>query len=61
MVEQTVGGANFLDLPSLDSGENSNLTSECMTDILCQGISVDYKNNPAPKNIPDEVPQPEDA
>ena len=45
-------GVEILDLPCLDSGHNSNLTSEEMVDIRNQGISVDDNNYPAPKIIP---------
>ena len=58
MVEQSVGGVKFSDLPCLDSGLILNLTSTYMDDFQLQGIAVDNDNNPAPKNILDEVPQP---
>ena len=34
---------------------------ELMTDLQHQGIAVDNGNDPVPKNIPDEVPNPEDG
>ena len=61
LVEQRVGGVEFLGLPCLSSGGKSNLTSDDMADIQRQGIAVDAGNNPAPKNNPDEVPQLEEG
>ena len=59
VVEKRVGGAEFLHSPCLALRRNLNLTSDDMYDIQRQGISSDDENEPAPKNIPDEVPQPE--
>ena len=58
LVEKRVGGVEFSDLRCLASGQNSNLTSNDMADLRCQGIAVDGDNNPASKNIPYEAPQP---
>ena len=57
MVGHRVGGVDTLDLPSLDSGRYSDLTSDNMADLRYQGITVYEKNNPEPENIPDQVPQ----
>ena len=48
LVEQRVGGGEFLGLPCLSSGQNLNLTSDDMDDLRCQGISVDVDNDPDP-------------
>ena len=61
VVEQRVGGAEFLDLPCLDSGINLNLTSDDMACLRRQGIAVDYDSDPYPENIPDEFPHPKDG
>ena len=67
LLEQRVGGDEISGLPCLDSGRNSNLTSDDMDDIRRQEIAVDDDNNsdlkniPNPKNIPDEVPQLEES
>ena len=45
-------GVEISGLPCLDSGHNSNLTSEDMYNLWLQGMSVNDKNEPAPKNIP---------
>ena len=57
LVEHRVGGIDFSDLPCLASGRNSNLTSNDMVDLWCQGIDVDGANKPDPKNITNYVPQ----
>ena len=51
VVEHRVGGVDFLDLPSLDLGRNSNLTFDDMTDLRLQGIAVDDGNKPTHENI----------
>ena len=58
-VEQRVCGVETSDLPCLDSGRNSNFTSDDMADVRHQGVAVDDDNNPAPQNIP--LPQLEDG
>ena len=52
LVEKMVWGVEISDSPCLASGHNSNLTSENMTDLWCQGIAVDGDNELAPENIP---------
>ena len=54
-------GGEILYLPCLDSGQNLNLTSDDMADLRFQGIDVDNNYYHVPKNIPYEVPQPEDG
>ena len=46
MVEQMVGGVDFLVLPNLDLGWNSKLTSNDMADIRHQSITVNGDNDP---------------
>ena len=58
MLEQRVGGVESSDWQCLASGQNSNLNSNDMADLWRQIIDIDDDNNPAPKNIPDEVPNP---
>ena len=48
-----------MDLPCLDSGRNSNLTSNDMDDLRRQDIAVDGANEPYHENVPYKVPQPE--
>ena len=38
--------------PNLLSGRTSNLCSEDMAQLFCQGISISGDNNPAPENVP---------
>ena len=61
MVEHTVGGVEFLVLPCLALGRNSNLTSDDMDDLQRHGIYVGDNNYPAPEKISNEVPQPGDG
>ena len=61
VVKQRVGGVESSDLPCLASGQNLNLTSDDMADQRRQGNAVDDKNDPAPENIPYEVPHPENG
>ena len=56
-----VGGVEFLDLPSLASGQNPVQCFQCTLDISHQGIAVDDDNEPAPENIPYKVIQPVNA
>ena len=49
LVEQMVCGVEVLDLPCLDMGKNSKITSDDMADLWSEGISVDNNNNPAPE------------
>ena len=58
LVEQRVSSVEFLNLPCLASERNSNLTSNDMAGLRCQGISVYDDNGPAPENITDKVPHP---
>ena len=51
LVEKRVVCVKISDLLCLASGHNSNLASENMADLQCQGISVDGKNYPVPENI----------
>ena len=48
VVQHRVCGVEFSDLPCLNSGQNSNLTSNDVADLWRQGISVDDDNEPAP-------------
>ena len=57
MVEKRVSGFEFSDLPCLDLGKKSNLTSDDMADIRNQGIAVDDENYPYPEKITYDVPQ----
>ena len=45
-------GVEFLDLPCLASGHDSNLTFEDMAGLQRRGISVDNDNSTSPQNIP---------
>ena len=46
VVEQTVGGVEFLDLTCLASGQSLNLTFDDMDDMQSQGIDVYDENDP---------------
>ena len=59
VVEQMIGGVEFLDLLSFDLGRNSKLTCNDMAGLQRQGIAVDYDNEPSPENILFDVPQKE--
>ena len=59
MVEQRIGGAEFLDLPCLASGNVLNLASDDMADLWRRDITVDDDNEPVPDNMSYEVTQPE--
>ena len=61
MAKHRVSGVEFSYLSCLVMGRNSNLTSNKMADLRCQGITVDNDNNPYPDNIPYQVPQAENA
>ena len=56
MVEQGVGGVEFLDLPCLASRQNLNLNPNDMAGLRSQCTVVDGDNDAAPENIPYEVP-----
>ena len=47
-------GAEANDAPILLSGRTSNLRSEDIVELLCQGISIDDDKNPAPENVPQQ-------
>ena len=51
-IEERVCGVEISDLLCLASGNNSNLTSEDMGNLLRNGIAADGDNDPAPQNIP---------
>ena len=51
MVDHRVGGADALDLPSLASRQNLNLTAYDTVDVRLQGIKVNYYNDPLTNNI----------
>ena len=58
VVEYRFVVVQFLDLPCLDLGIDSNLTSKDMGDIRLQGVSIDDENDPDMEKIPYKVPQP---
>ena len=51
VVEHRIVGVDFLVLPCLASGINSNLASYSMVYLRHHGIAVDDENGPDPKNI----------
>ena len=57
VVDHRVGGSNTSELPGLDSGHNSNLTTNVMADLMNQGITVDDENEIEPENIQDQLLQ----
>ena len=45
-------GAESNDALILLSVRTSNIRSEDMVELCCQGIAINYDNNPAPDNVP---------